>query len=127
MPVHLERDELSALLEQQAFAAPRWRKYLFWTLLALLILTSSYGLHVYVQESPFHGQPQLLNWQQDSPNPMKDPELSRCLQAWGELHNLPPAVQLIISTTPDVWYLAWISADQSFNFSMKGQVQELCR
>jgi hypothetical protein len=127
MHVHLERDEVSALLEQQAFAAPKWRKYLFWSQLALLTLTSGYGLHLYLQESTFSRQPSLIHWQQGSPNAQNDPELFRCLQAWGELRGLQPAVQLMISTTPDVWYLAWISADQCLNFSMKGNVQELCR
>jgi len=126
MRVHLEQGEVSALLERQAFAPSRWRRVLFWLQITLLVLSSGYGVHLYHQQSSSHPAP-LIRWQQGSSQVVNDPALSRCLFAWGQTRRLPPAIQLIISTTPDTWYLVWISAGESFNFSIKGPLQELCR
>ncbi len=126
MRVHLEQDEVSALLEQQAFAPSKWRRVLFWLQITLLVLSSGYGVHLYRQQlSP--QQAPLIRWQQGNGQVLDDPALSRCLLAWGDNRRLPPAVQLVISATPDAWYLVWISAEESFNFSIKGHIQELCR
>lgn len=126
MRVHLEQNEVSALLEQQAFAPSKWRLVLFWTQIALLILSSGYGVHLYRQQLSPHQAP-LIRWQQGSSQVLDDPALSRCLLAWGQNRRLPPAAQLIVSATSDAWYLVWISAEESFNFSIKGHIQELCR
>lgn len=130
MRVHLEQDEVSALLEQQAFAPSNWRKGLFWLQTILLLLTCSYAVSLYRLESFSGSQPDtpptLILWQQGNSNIMMDPQLSRCLVAWGQKRHLPTARQLLISTTQDSWYLVWISAQGSVNFYIKGHIQELC-
>lgn len=127
MRVHLEQDEVSALLERQAFAPSRWRRVLFWLQITLLVLSCGYGVHLYRQQSSPDPQALLLRWQQGNKQVVDDPALTRCLLAWGQARHLPPAVQLVISATPDACYLVWISAEESFNFSIKGHIQELCR
>lgn len=130
MNVHLEQDEVSALLEQQAFAPSKWRKGLFWLQMVLLLLACSYAVSLYRLESlsPLHPDKpaSLLLWQQGSSRSLEDQKLSRCLVAWGQKRRLPAAQQIIISITPDSWYLAWVSTEGSINFYIKGHIQELC-
>ncbi len=130
MNVHLDRDEITALLQAEAFAPPRWRKLCFWLGFLLLLLASSHLLLTLKSQTADRStepQPQLIEWQQGQSLPLADPELLACLQHWGAQQNLPPAQQLIIGIQRDRWTLIWLSADDSINFSIERQPQELCR
>ncbi len=130
MNVHLDRDEITALLQAEAFAPPRWRKLCFWLgLLLLLLVTYHLLLTIKSQASPQSREPhpQLIEWRQGQSLLLADPELLTCLKQWGAQQNLPPAQQLIIGIQRDRWTLIWLSADDSINFSIEGQPQELCR
>ena len=130
MNVHLDRDEITALLQAEAFAPPRWRKLCFWLGLLLFLLVTCHlllSLKSQVSHQSTEPQPQLIEWQQGQSRPLADPELLACLQQWGEQQNLPPAHQLIIGIQRDRWTLIWLSATDSVNFSIAGHPQELCR
>ena len=130
MNVHLDRDEITALLQAEAFAPPRWRKLCFWLGLLLLLLVAYHLLLTLKSQSASLSKepaPQLIEWQQGQQITIKDPELLACLQQWGAQQNLPPAQQLVIGIQRDRWTLIWLSADDSINFSIEGQPQELCR
>lgn len=130
MNVHLDHDEITALLQTEAFASPRWRIVCFWSGLLLLLLI---GLHLlftwYHQSAASSAQASLslMEWRQGHPYPLHDPELQSCLLRWGEQQQLPPPHQLLLSRQPARWSLVWIGAADSFNFSIDGQPQELCR
>ena len=130
MNVHLDRDEITALLQTEAFAPPLWRKLCFWLGVLLLLLVTYHLLLTIKHRAPDRStepQPQLIEWQQGQSIPLADPELQACLQHWGAQQNLPPAQQLIIGIQRDRWTLIWLSATGSVNFSVAGQPQELCR
>ncbi len=130
MNVHLDRDEITALLQAEAFAPSRWRKFCFWLGLLLLLLVAGHLLLTLIgpaapQSTAPH--PQLIEWQQGHKLTIENPELLSCLQRWGKHQKLPPPQQLIIGIQQDRWTLIWLSTTDSINFSMAGHPQELCR
>lgn len=130
MNVHLDRDEITALLQAEAFAPSRWRRLCFWLGFLLLLLVACHLLLTLKSHSApqlREPHPQLIEWQQGQPITIKDPELLACLQQWGTQQNLPPAQQLLIGIQRDRWTLIWLGAGDSVNFSMAGHPQELCR
>lgn len=130
MNVHLDRDEITALLQAEAFAPSRWRKFCFGLGLLLLLLVISHlvlTLHNQSPPQPMSPHPQLIEWQQGQMLTIEEPRLLACLQDWGAQQKLPPAQQLIIGIQRDRWSLIWLSATGSVNFSIAGQLQELCQ
>ena len=130
MNVHLDHDEITALLQTEAFSPPRWRIVCFWSGLLLLLL---FGLHLLftLQHQPPSAPPQaplsLMEWRHGQPYPLQDPELQACLLRWGQQQKLPIPWPLSPSRQPERWSLVGIGAADSLNFSMAGQPQGLCR
>lgn len=130
MNVHLDSDEITALLQTEAFAPPLWRKLCFWLGLLLLLLVAGHlllALKSQPSPRPSESPPPLIEWQQGQQITIEDPGLQVCLQQWGAQQQLPPAQQLVIGIQRDRWSLIWLSATGSVNFSIAGQPQELCR
>ena len=130
MNVHLDHDEITALLQTEAFSPPRWRIVCFWSGLLMLLLI---GLHLLftLQHQPASSPAQtslsLMEWRNGHPYPLQNPKLQACLLRWGKQQKLPPPQQLLLSRQPERWSLVWIGAADSLNFSRAGQPQGLCR
>ena len=125
MTHRLDHDEVTALLEAEAFAPSRGRKLLVGAALVLLIATLGYLLTTFLQSTRPPQDP-LLSWQQGQWQPLHNPALLHCLQQWGTQHALPPPSQLIISQQAGNWSLVWLSEQGSDNFTLQGSVRELC-
>ncbi len=125
MTHQLDHDEVTALLEAEAFAPARGRRYLLSGSLLLLIGALGFLLATALQ-SERQPQDALMGWQQERLQPLDNPELWRCLRRWGAPRALPEPRQLLINQQADNWTLVWLSGQTSHNFTLPGQVRDLC-
>lgn len=121
----LEPAELDALLQQQAFATPRWRKLAFWLLLAALPVTCGLALHPWLSAPPLSQLPRAVRWG-ESPTPLTQSEQS-CLSTWAERHNLAAAARMILAERERGATLVWLGKEDNRTLVLAKGLPELCR
>lgn len=130
----LDDDELTALLEKEAFSPPLWQKALFF--LALLLFTASLcrcSMLIWQEAAPLTVE-QWGELKEDGLHPLQEPAIQRCLLRWGKEKALPPPERVLVrqaaSFPPannNYWYVVWLASEDSFDFSISGHLREYCQ
>lgn len=130
----LDDDELTALLEKQAFSAPAWHKALFFFALLLFMASLYQSARQIWQETAPHSTEKWLELKEDGLHPLQDEAIQHCLLMWGEKKGLPTPNRVLVrqatSFPPannNYWYLIWLVSDDSFDFSISGHLREYCQ
>lgn len=130
----LDDDELTALLEKQAFSSPAWQKVLFVFALLLFVASICRYIHLIWQEKDHLPAAKWLEMKESELRPLQDQAVQRCLLKWGEKKGLPAPMQIIVrqaaSFPPannNYWYVIWVTTDNSFDFSISGHLREYCQ
>ena len=121
----LEPEELDALLQQQAFAAPRWRTGIVWLLLLLLPFTATWAAWSWFLPILLHSLPLAVYWTADR-QPVSRHDV-RCLLQWGEAHNLPSPNHLLLGIRPQGASLVWLTDHDGRTLILSQSPQEMCR
>ena len=128
----LDDDELTALLEKQAFAPSRWLAISLLFSLAIFAIALYWCIQSIWQEKNAAPNEVWLEWHSGHLQPLANKQLAQCLSEWGSRRGLPPANRVVMRESQNkasdhhYWYMIWLGEKNSFNFSMDGRLQELC-
>lgn len=128
----LDDDELTALLEKQAFAPSRWLAVSLLFSLAIFAISLYWCIQSIWQEKNTAPNAEWLEWHKGRLQPLANNQLKQCLSEWGSKRGLPPAIRVVIreSQSKDsnhhYWYMTWLGNTNSYNFSIDGPLEELC-
>lgn len=132
MSPFLDDDELTALLEKQAFTPSRWLTISLLFSLAVFAI-SLYGcIQSIWQEKSIAPNAAWLEWHNGRLQPLANNQLKQCLSKWGSKRGLPPAIRVVIKEAQSrgsnhhYWYMTWLAEADSYNFSIDGSLEELC-
>ena len=128
----LDDDELTALLEKQAFSPSRWLAVSLLFSLAIFAISLYWCIQSVWQEKNTAPNAAWLEWHKGRLQPLANNQLKQCVSKWGSKRGLPPAIRVVIRESQNkdsnhhYWYMTWLGDTNSYNFSIDGPLEELC-
>ncbi len=128
----LDDDELTALLEKQAFSPSRWLAVSLLFSLAIFAISLYWCIQSIWQEKNTAPNAAWLEWHKGRLQPLANNQLKQCVSKWGSKRGLPPAIRVVIRESQNkdsnhhYWYMTWLGDTNSYNFSIDGPLEELC-
>lgn len=128
----LDDDELTALLEKQAFSPSRWLAVSLLFSLAIFAISLYWCIQSIWQEKNTAPNAAWLEWHKGRLQPLANNQLKQCVSKWGSKRGLPPAIRVVIresqikDSNHHYWYMTWLGDTNSYNFSIDGPLEELC-
>jgi hypothetical protein len=128
----LDDDELTALLEKQAFSPSRWLAVSLLFSLAIFAISLYWCIQSIWQEKNTAPNAAWLEWHKGRLQPLANNQLKQCVSKWGSKRGLPPAIRVVIRESQNkdsnhhYWYMTWLGDTNSYNFSIDDPLAELC-
>jgi hypothetical protein len=130
----LDDDELTALLEKEAFSPPSWQKALFFFALLLFIVALCHCTLQLWQEKHLLPTAKWIELKAGGLLPLQEQAVQHCLQQWGSERGLPVSERVIVRQAASFppannsyWYIVWFTPGNSFDFSISGHLREYCQ
>ena len=128
----LDDDELTALLEKQAFSPSRWLAVSLLFSLAIFAISLYWCIQSIWQEKNTAPNAAWLEWHKGRLQPLANNQLKQCVSKWGSKRGLPPAIRVVIRESQNkdsnhhYWYMTWLGDTNSYNFSIDDPLEKLC-